>query len=79
MKTSLKFLSLFATVSVPAALAAEFAGIGLPPGVNAGNAFCVFVIALVSLTVVSDYSHRRLAMVAAATSCTPKAAHALAA
>ena len=57
MKNSLKVLSLFAAAAVPSALALEIAGINLPSNFDLGSAFGLFVVSLVMLIAVSDYTH----------------------
>ena len=78
MKTSLKFTSLFFAVSLPAAMAAEFAGVSLPPAVDPMTAFLALVGSMVVLLAWGDYS-RRESRVLARVNATPKAAHPLAA
>lgn len=56
MKTSLQFIALFTTLSVPAALALEFAGVNLPAAADLGTAFGLFIVSLVALTVATDYA-----------------------
>ena len=80
MNTALKLASLFATVAVPGALAAEISGFALPAGLDAFTVFCGFVATLVVATFSSDYSRRSRALGAAvAAPAAPKAAHPLAA
>jgi hypothetical protein len=78
MKNPLKFIALFAAAAVPSALAAEIAGINLPPGFDLGSAFVLFVCSAVALIAVTDYT-RTLQPRAVAKLGTAKAAHPLAA
>jgi heme A synthase len=66
MKTSLKFLALLFAASVPAAIAAELAGVPLPVTFSLAHAFSAFVITLAALTAVADYARRPKPLVPAA-------------
>jgi hypothetical protein len=79
MKTYLNYIPLFVAVSLPVTLALEFVGVNLPAGLDVASAFCASVIALVSLTVLEDYSRPRRALRVPATIEAEKAAHPLAA
>lgn len=56
MKTSLKVLSLFTAALLPGSVAAEFAGVPVPTGLDPTSAFVAFVVTLVALTAFADYS-----------------------
>jgi hypothetical protein len=79
MNTSLKFFALFFAVALPGTVAAEFAGFSLPASVDSMHVFSAFVVALVLLTVVSDYSVAARTRRTAVTAPLAKAAHPLAA
>mgnify|MGYP001581470947 FL=1 len=57
MKNPLKLIALFAAAAVPSALALEIAGVNLPPHLDLGTAFGLFVASLVALIAVTDYTH----------------------
>jgi hypothetical protein len=79
MKTKLQFLPAIFATSVPVALAAESAGLNLPPGLDTLSAFTALIVTLLALTVAGDYS--RLPRIPTATTSArhPKAEHPLAA
>jgi hypothetical protein len=82
MKTSLKFVPLFLAVSLPSALAAEFAGMQLPTGLDPLTAFAAFVASVVVMLAWSDYSRAgrvTIPATVAAHRSPEKAAHPLAA
>ena len=56
MKNSLKILSLVLAASVPSTIAAEFAGLLVPAPIDTLHVFAAYVVTLVLLIVVSDYS-----------------------
>lgn len=78
MKNPLKLIALFTAIAVPSALAAEIAGINLPPGIDLGSAFGFFVSSLVTLIAVTDYSRtlkpRTVGALVAAKAANPLAA-----
>jgi hypothetical protein len=59
MKTKLQFLPAIFAASVPVALAAESAGLNLPPGLDTLSAFTALLVTLLALTVAGDYSRLR--------------------
>lgn len=81
MKTSLEVLSLVLAASVPSALAAEFAGIDLPAALDATTAFGAFVVSLIALTALADYSRASKPLLATTAThrASRRAAHPLAA
>ena len=79
MKTILHLLPAFLAASIPVSMAAELTGFHLPAGADFLSVFSAFVMALVTLTVVGDYSRPRRALVARVEARTEKAAHPLAA
>lgn len=80
MNTSLKFLSLLATVAFAATAAADLAGLPLPAGFGSLGAFAAFVITHVAAIFVADYGRRpRTLALGTAVRTAPKAAHPLAA
>ena len=79
MKTLLQFLPAFFAASVPVSLAVELTGFHLPAGADFLSVFSAFVMALVALIAVGDYSRPRRALVARVEARTEKAAHPLAA
>ena len=79
MKTTLQLLPAFFAASVPVSMAAELTGFHLPANADVLSVFCALVMALVTLTVVGDYSRPRRSLVARIGARTGKAAHPLAA
>jgi hypothetical protein len=55
MKTILKLISLFFAAGVPAAFAAELAGVSLPPVIDALHIFSGFAAAMALMVVFADY------------------------
>ena len=56
MKTKLQLLPAIFAVSIPVALAAEFAGLNLPVGLDTLSTFAALIATLLTLTVVNDYA-----------------------
>jgi hypothetical protein len=56
MKTLPKIIALFTTASVPVAISLEAAGLDLPASLDVGSMFCLFVVSLVTLIALTDYS-----------------------
>ncbi len=79
MKTNLLFLSAFFAAAIPVSLAAELIGFHLPAPTDFFGVFSAFVMALVTLTVIGDYSRPRRFAVALIESRIERAAHPLAA
>jgi hypothetical protein len=79
MKTQLKYLALFAAVSLPAAFAAELAGVSLPVPLDSTNLFVGFVSVFVSLTAFHDYGRATRTDATPAAAPVGKAEHPLAA
>ncbi len=81
MNTVLKVLSLLLAASVPSALAIEFVGFDLPAALDATSALAAFVVSLVTLTLVADYSRKPKPLLSPAATATVlrHAAHPLAA
>jgi hypothetical protein len=79
MKTKLQFLPAIFATSVPVALAAESAGLHLPPGLDTLSAFTALSVALLALTVAGDYSRLPRTPSILNPARNPKAEHPLAA
>ena len=77
MNTTLKFLALSLAAAVPAALAAETAGLALPSAFDVTTLVGAFAVTLVLLTAFADYARtaRRHRYLAAASRATPRHAH----
>ena len=59
MKTKLQFLPAIFALSIPVALAAEFAGLNLPVGLDTLSTFGALIATLLTLTIVNDYTRLR--------------------
>ena len=82
MKHSLRFLAVFVAASVPAAFAAELAGVALPTTVDPLHMFAAFVMTMVGCTVWADYARKAKSLTAvcsASSAARVKVAHPLAA
>lgn len=80
MKTSLEVLSLFLAAAVPSSLAVEFVGFNLPAALDATTVFGAFVVSLIALTALADYSRSFKPLLATAPRrASRKAVHPLAA
>lgn len=79
-KTTLSLLAFVFTVSLPAAVAAELAGLSLPAALDSAHVFTAFIMALIGITAVADYRRPRFALGAPSHPArVAKADHALAA
>ncbi len=58
MKTTIKIIALLAAAGYPCVAFANFFGASLPASLNLETFGAVFVVALASLTFISDYSRR---------------------
>ena len=79
MKTIFKLLPALLAAALPAAMATELAGISLPTAVDCPTLFSAFVVSVVMLTAVSDYSRSRRKVVVPAPASVEKSPHPLAA
>jgi hypothetical protein len=79
MKTKLHLLPAILAASVPVALAAEFAGLNLPTGLDTVGTVSALIATVFALTILGDYSRGPRSPLAPALARSAKADHPLAA